>query len=99
MLKKTALVSFDPKQFKAKITEQTREIMREIMEKERRHGRQKPPIPPSRPFDLNAKNFGRREIEEDQETLLVEPVIRPRVDMSEGVEKPYWAKDLAKSMA
>ena len=51
------------------------------------------------PFDLDAETLGKQPIEDDQETLLVEPITRWRLDVSEEIEKPEWAKDLAKTMA
>lgn len=61
--------------------------------------REKPSAPTPPLFDFNAENSGRQEITDDQETLLAEPIIRQRLDASENVEKPEWAKDLVKSMA
>ena len=52
-----------------------------------------------RPFDLDTETSGKQSIEDDQETLLVKPITRRRLDISEEIEKPEWAKDLAKTMA
>ena len=38
-------------------------------------------------------------MEDDQGTLLAEPVTRQRLDIPKKEEKPDWAKDLAKTMA
>ena len=70
-----------------------------MLAESRREKRQELPVPQTRPFDLEAKDSRRRQLEDDQETLLAEPVARPRVDVPEQIEKPDWAKDLAKSMA
>ena len=74
-----------------------------------------PPLPQFRPFDLDAETSGKQPIEDDQETLLAEPILkrrletygptfeepvaRPRTDAPKETEKPNWAKDLAKTMA
>ena len=58
-----------------------------------------PPTLQYRPFDLDAETSGKQPIEGDQETLLVEPIIRQRLDVPEEMEKPDWAKDLIKIMA
>ena len=71
----TAPSGFDPEQFKAEITKQARTIMREIMAAERRQGGQEPPVPQARPLDLDIEDPGRQQLEDDQETLLAEPVI------------------------
>ena len=57
------------------------------------------PAPQYRPFDLDVETSERRSIEGDQQTLPAEPVTRQRLDISEEIEKPNWAKDLMKTMA
>ena len=52
------------KNLKAKITEQTRTIMREMMTKFRREEKQEMPVPQPRPFDLDAEALRRQQIEE-----------------------------------
>ena len=46
------------------------------------------PAPQYRPFDLDAKTSGKQPIEDDQETLLAEPITRQRLDVLEEIEKP-----------
>ena len=85
---------------KVEIAEQTRTIMREMMVEFRREKKQEPPPPPQLcPFDLDVKTSGKQLIEDDQETLLAEPITRQRLDVPEEIEKPDWAKDLMKTMA
>ena len=78
------MAGFDPEAFgerlKAKITEKTQMIMRKMMAKIKRPDRQEPPTPQPRPFDLDAENLGGQKIENDQETILAEPITRQRVD-------------------
>ena len=79
-------------------------------------GRQEqPPVPPMQPFDLDYEEIRQRPVEDDQETLLAEPMvrrrlevpaptleesaIRPRVEIPREAERPDWAKDLVKAMA
>ena len=61
---------------KAEIAEQTRTIMREMMAEFRREEKQEPPPPQLRPFDLNAETSGKQPMEDDQKTLLAEPITR-----------------------
>ena len=97
------MAGFDSKAFgeklKAEITEQTKMIMRKMLVESRREERQELLVPQTCPFDLKAEDSRRWQLEDDQETLLVEPVARPRVDVPEQTKKLDWAKDLAKSMA
>ena len=53
-------------------------------------------MPQARPFDLDADNVRRQQIEDDQKTVLAELTIRPRVDVPEEIEKLEWAKTLPK---
>ena len=64
---------------------------------------------------MDAETSGKQPIEDDQETLLAEPILRqkletfgptyeepiarPRAEAPRETEKPDWAKDLAKTMA
>ena len=70
-----------------------------MMAEFKREERQAPPPPQPRPFDLDAKDLGRQEVEDDQEILLAEPVARQRLNVPKEVERPDWAKNLAKNMA
>ena len=47
-----------------------------------------PPAPQYRPFDLDAETSGKQPIEDDQETLLAEPITRQRLDIPKELEKP-----------
>lgn len=76
MSKEIASASFDLEQFKAEMAEQTKTIMREMIA-EMNLAKERPQVPPPPPFDLDAENLGRREIEDDQETLLATPIARP----------------------
>ena len=76
---------------------------------------EQPPAPLLRPFDLDYDEIKQRPIEDDQETMLAEPMvrkrlevpapileesaIRPRVEILREAERPDWAKDLVKAMA
>ena len=84
---------------KAEITEQTRTIMREIMAEFRKKEKQEPPPPLLHSFDLDTETSRKQPIEDDQETLLAEPITRQRLDVPKEVEKPDWTKDLVKTMA
>ena len=75
-------------------------MMREIIaefRKEERQERQEPP-PQLRPFDLDAETLRKQPMEDDQETLVVEPITRRKLDVPKEVEKSDWAKDLIKTM-
>ena len=50
------------------------------------------------PFDLDAEPSRQQPIEDDQETLLAEPITRRNLDILEEVEKLEWAKDIVKAM-
>ena len=68
-----------------------------------------------RPFDLDYDEITQRLVEDDQETMLAEPMvrhrlevpvptleepaIRPRVEIPWEAESPDWAKDMVKAMA
>ena len=47
-----------------------------------------PPTPQYRPFDLDAETSGKQLIEDDQKTLLAEPITRQRLDVPKEIEKP-----------
>ena len=46
------------------------------------------PTPQYRPFDLDAETSGKRPMEDDQESLLVEPITRQMLDIPKEIEKP-----------
>ena len=71
---------------KAEIAEQTKTIMQEMLVESRREERQELLVPQTCPFDLKAEDSRRWQLEDDQETLLVEPVARPRVNVPEQTE-------------
>ena len=81
------MAEFDSETFgeklKAEIAEQTKMIMWEMQARLRRKERQELPIPQTHPFDLEAEDSRRRQLEDDQKTLLAELVARPRVDVLE----------------
>ena len=58
-----------------------------------------PPATQYRPFDLDAETLGKQPIEGNQEILIAEPITRQRLDVSEEIENPDWAKDFMKIMA
>ena len=76
---------------------------------------EQPPAPLMQPFDLDYDEIRQIPMEDDQETLLAEPMvrrrlevpapileksaIRPRVEIPREAERPDWAKDLVKAMA
>ena len=70
---------------KAEIAKQTRTIMKEMMTEFRREEKQEPPPPQLCPFDLDAETLGKQPIENDQETLLVEPITQQRLDVPKEV--------------
>ena len=98
-------------QMKSELVDQTRTIIWEMLteskgvEREEREERQAatvalpvPPAPPFRPFDIVVETSGKQLIEDDQETLLAEPITRQRLDILKEIEKLDWAKDLIKTM-
>ena len=101
---------FDFESFKKKllkeIRNEARQIVRDMMA-ELREERQAvapiapaaPPAPQYRPFDLDAETSRKQPIEDDQETLLAEPITRQRLDILKEIEKLDWANDLIKTMA
>ena len=46
-----------------------------------------PPASQYRPFDLDAETLKKQPIEDDQETLLAEPITRQRLDFLKGIKK------------
>ena len=118
---------------KTEITEQTRDIMREMfaefrkedrqerqeqlrIEREERKGKQEEPMaPPQRPFDLDYDEIRQKSVEDNQEALLTEPMVRqrievpapmlnesmvrPKAEIPKEIERPDWAKDMVKVMA
>ena len=112
-------------EFKKEEKEEKQERLR--LEREERAGKQEqppappqerqeqPPAPPLRPFDLDYDEIRQRPIEDNQETMLAEPMVRqrlevpapmleepinrPRVEILREAERPDWAKDMVKAMA
>ena len=81
------MAGFDSEAFgeklKVEIAKQTKTIMREMFAESKKEEIQELSVPQTRPFDLEAEDLSRRQLEDDQETLLAETVARPRVDMPE----------------
>ena len=55
--------------------------------------REQPPAPPLRPFDLDYDEIRQRQLEDDQETMLAEPMVRQRLEvpvptLEEPVNRP-----------
>ena len=97
---------FDSESFKKELLEEIRNEARQMirdMMVELREERQAVaptalPAPQYRPFDLDVETSGKRPMEDDQEILLAEPITRQKLDVSEEIEKPDWAKDFIKTM-
>ena len=101
-------------EFKKEEKQERQEQLR--IEREIRAGKQEqPPAPPIQPFDLDYDEIRQIPIEDDQETLLAEPMVlqrlevpapmldesmvRPRIEIPMEVERPDWAKEMIKAMA
>ena len=82
--KETIIASFDPdafkEQLKAEMAEQTQTIMWEMLAEMIEAARQKQHVSQPLPFDLDAENSKRQQIDDDQETLLAELVARQNMD-------------------
>ena len=100
------------KELLEEIRKEARQMIRDMMTELREERHAVAPIAPAapvvptalpalqyRPFDLNAETSRKQPIEGDQETLLVEPITRQRLDVPKEIEKPNWAKDLMKTLA
>ena len=90
---------FDSESFKKELLEEirneARQIVRDMMVefREEKHAvapiaPTTPPTPQYRPFDLDAETSGKQPIEDDQETLLDEPITRQRLGIPKEIEKP-----------
>ena len=92
---------FDSESFKKELLEEIRnearqmirDMMAELREEKQAVASTTLPAPQYRPFDLDAETSRKRPMEDDQETLLAEPITRPRLNVLEEIEKPNWAKD------
>ena len=56
------------------------------------------PAPPTSPVDLDTE-LSVREREEDDVTVLADPISRRNVGQAESAEQSDWAKNLIKAMA
>ena len=64
--------------------------------REKRQERQEPSVPQARPFDLDADDARRQQIEDNLETILAKPVIQLRVDVSEEKKNQNGLRTLPK---
>ena len=93
---------FDPEAFKAQLKEEvfaeTRSMMRKMMREITKLIKEKQPMQPTGPVDLDTK-LPIRDREEDDVTVLADPVGRRNVGQVEEGEQSDWAKNLTKVVA
>ena len=73
-------------------------MMKELLGEITKLFREKQPEQSSDPVDLHAE-IPVREREEDEVTVLADPIKQKNVGPAESVEWPIWAKHMAKTMA
>ena len=82
---------FDPETFKAQLKEEiytkSKAMMKELLGEMTKLFKEKQPVQPSGPIDLDAEPPV-REREEDEVTVLADPMRRKNVDQPEGAEQP-----------
>ena len=93
---------FDPEAFKAQLKEEllaeNRLMMKELMGEIIKLIKENQPAPPTSPVDLDTE-LRMREREEDNVTVLADPISRRNVSQAESAEQSDWAKTLIKAMA
>ena len=93
---------FDPKTFKAQLKEEmyteNKAMMKELLGELTKFFKEKQPAQPSGPVDLDAE-LPVREREEDEVTVLADPMRHRNANQPEGAKQPDWAKHMAKTMA
>ena len=92
---------FNPEAFKAQLKKEllaeNRLIMRELMEEIIKLIKENQPTPPTGLVDLDTK-LPVREREEDDVTVLADPISQRNIGQAEEVEQSDWAKDMTKTM-
>ena len=73
-------------------------MMKELLGEMTKLFKEKQPAQSSGPIDLDAE-LPVREREEDEVTVLADPMRHRNADQPEGAEQPDWAKHMAKTMA
>ena len=93
---------FNPEIFKAQLKEEILAenllMMRELMGEVIKLIKENQPAPSTSPVNLNTK-LPVREREEDNVTVLAEPVGQRNVGQAENAKQSDWAKNLTKAMA
>ena len=92
---------FDPEAFKAQLKEEllaeNRLMMRELMKKVIKLIKENQPTPPTGQVDLDTE-LPVREREEDDVTVLADPIGQRNVGQAENVEQSDWARNMTKTM-
>ena len=92
---------FDPEAFKAQLKEEvlaeTRSMIREMMGEITKLIKENQPMPPSGPVDLGTE-LPVRNREEDDMTVLANPVGRKNMVQTNDLEQSDWAKNITKAM-
>ena len=92
---------FDLEVVKAKLKEEllaeNRLMMRELMGEIIKLIKESQPIPPTGPINLDTELLV-REREEDNMTVLADPIGQRNIGQAEEVEQSDWAKDMTKAM-
>ena len=92
---------FDPEAFKAQLKEdllaENRLMMRKMMGEIIKLIKENQPAPPTGPVDLDTE-LPVREREEDDVTVLADPIGQRNMGQAENAEQPDWAKNLTKIM-
>lgn len=86
------------KQLKEEMAAENLSMLREMMGEITKLIRENQPAQPTTPIDLDAE-IPIREREEDNVTVLANPVGRRNIGRAEEGEQPGWAKDLTKAVA
>ena len=92
---------FDPEVFKAQLKEElfteNRLMMGELMGEIIKLIKENQPVPPTSLVDLDTE-LPVREKEEDDVTVLADPISRRNMGQAENVEQPDWAKNMTRAM-
>ena len=92
---------FDPEVFKAQLKEEilveNRLMMKKMMREITMLIKESQPTPPIGLIDLDTKLLV-REREEDDATVLAEPIGQRNIGQAKEVEQSDWAKDMTKAM-
>ena len=92
---------FDPEVFKAQLKEEilaeNRLMIKEMMREITKLIEENLPAPPTSPVDMDTE-LPVREREEDDVTVLADPIDQRNMGQAENAKQPDWAKNMTKAM-